>query len=448
MANTSNPELRQALSDALETVHLEAYLEAACTWCEENGAWGLDELAAEDVFPDFAKDIGLKRLQVKRLLQAFDNALGKESSPSNAATASSKDPSFSPAFAPPPTGFFPGNGGLRVVVKNTFLEERPSQSELAGNRANTLPVSFPRDDAEDEEDAEDVAENELSEAGSEGILGSPLPSTGSAGLLTKKLVTFDAWESGAYWDWEEENRRAAGLPAKQAAEPATCEAAGAGQVNPNLGYMPTPMWGMPPMMFPMMPMGMPMDANIAAQAQMQMAMGGMMMAQNMEPAGPVADPKPRSQVMERVFSMASQRERIRWTVDARKLKSSDREAVSPTFEVSCGAQISFKMVLKPKVMDSNKGGACFKKSRNKGYVELRCVTDLENAGLVKPSLTFRLQVASERKSEPFRGPVRHNFADRAICGLPEGQDEWDFGKVVDHNNNTFGVVLELLKDDS
>merc|ERR1719181_956598 len=198
------------------------------------------------------------------------------------------------------------------------------------------------------------------------------------------------------------------------------------------------------MMFPMMPMSM----DVATQAQMQMAMGGMMMNPNME-AMPAAAPKPRSQVMERVFSMASQRERIRWTVDSRKLKSSDREAVSPNFEVSCGGTIAFKMVLKPKAMDSNKGGACFKKSRNKGYVELRCVTDLEAAGKhLKPSLTFRLQVSSAKRTEPFRGPIRHNFADRAICGLPEGQDEWDFGKVVDHSNNTFTIVLELLKDDS
>merc|ERR1719198_1317708 len=123
-----------------------------------------------------------------------------------------------------------------------------------------------------------------------------------------------------------------------------------------------------------------------------------MMNPNMEM--PAAPPKPRSQVMERVFSMASQRERIRWTVDARKLKSSDREAVSPTFEVSCGGVINFKMVLKPKTMDSNKGGACFKKSRNKGYVELRCVTDLEAAGAhVKPTLTFRLQIASAKRTE-------------------------------------------------
>merc|ERR1719253_1353210 len=106
--------------------------------------------------------------------------------------------------------------------------------------------------------------------------------------------------------------------------------------------------------------------------------------------GPVSDPKPRSQVLERAESMASQRDRIRWTVDARKLKSTDREAVSPTFDVG---EMKFKMVLKPKAMDSNKGGACFKKSRNKGYVELRCVTelDIEDAGRLKPTLTFRLQ---------------------------------------------------------
>merc|ERR1711865_29546 len=125
-----------------------------------------------------------------------------------------------------------------------------------------------------------------------------------------------------------------------------------------MGYAPTAMWGMPPMMLPMMAMPMEMAAQ-QSQMQMAMGMGGMMMMMpNMDAmAGPVADPKPRSQVMERVFSMATQRERIRWTVDARKLKSSDREAVSPTFEVSCGGVISFKMVLKPKVMDSNKGGA-------------------------------------------------------------------------------------------
>merc|ERR1712139_536556 len=133
---------------------------------------------------------------------------------------------------------------------------------------------------------------------------------------------------------------------------------------------------------------------------MQMYMGGMPAQPSLESIGPVADPKPRSQVMERAFSLGTQRERIQWTVDSRKLKSSDREAVSPTFDVSCGGTVSFKMVLKPKVMDSNKGGACFKKSRNKGYVELRCVSDLETLGQqVRPIVTFKLHIQSARRTE-------------------------------------------------
>merc|ERR1719502_146382 len=131
-------------------------------------------------------------------------------------------------------------------------------------------------------------------------------------------------------------------------------------------------------------------------------MPGMMFQPSAEELGPVPDPKPRSQVLERHLSAASQRDRIRWTIDSRKLKSSDREAVSPIFPVTCGGDVNFKMVLKPKVLDSNKGGACFKKSRNKGYVELRCVTDLEAEGpLVKPTLTFRLQIGSAKRTEPF-----------------------------------------------
>jgi len=283
------------------------------------------------------------------------------------------------------------------------------------------------------------------------VSDSPLVSTSSVGpnRLTCKLTTFDSYEHSAYWeqlqDLSPENASVTPEHHIDASQSSTAPTSTSDGVTNNMVYVPTPS----PMMYAMMSMPMDLAAQAQAQMQLQMAYGAVMYPGMEAAAGPVADPKPRSQIMHRVFSMASQRERIRWTVDARKLKSSDREAVSPSFEVSCGGPVSFKMVLKPKVMDSNKGGACFKKSRNKGYVELRCVTDLDNATLnFRPALTFRFQVASEKRSEPFRGPVRHNFAERAIRGLPEGQDEWDFGKVVDRDSNTFCIVLELLKDDS
>merc|ERR1719223_1976334 len=98
-------------------------------------------------------------------------------------------------------------------------------------------------------------------------------------------------------------------------------------------------------------MTMDVAAAQAMQVQMAMASGMMMTGETGSLTGPVADPKPRPQAMERVFSQQGQRERIRWTVDARKLKSSDREAASPTFEVTCGGTLKFRMIMKPKVMD-------------------------------------------------------------------------------------------------
>jgi len=403
----------------------------------------LQELAAEDVFPDFEKDLGLKRLEAKRLKILL---AGKEDS---AQTAS----------APQSRGYFPGSSS-GVVVKNTFLhDDRPSPAELAGFRSQTVPVGGCTQ--EDEEDGADEAEpDEVSDGEGKADSESPLYTAGSTSLQKYgKLTTFDAFEPSTYWEWESPCDGPAGtgdaeLHHQTAAvgsdDPAATDDVSSNQ-QANIVFVPTPMWGpmmpgMPPMP-PMMPCPwMPMDG---AAAQMQMAMppfGGMMMGCESD-IGPVAENN-KSKVMVRSFSVQSQRERIRWNVDARKLKSTDREAVSPTFEVSCGATVKFKMVLKPRVRTNDKGGACFAKSGRKGYVELRCVSDLEKEGAaVRPILTFRLQIASARRTEPFRGPVRHNFADRALCGLPDGQDEWDFGKVVDNTKNEFGVVLELLKDD-
>jgi len=442
--NDENPQLQEALREALAAAHLEGFFDTAKAWCKENGAWELEELAAPDVFPDFAKDINLKRLEAKRLLQIFSSS-GDQEDGSPVGTVHHLEPSFSSSFS----AFSGPQSG--VVVRNTFIDDvRPTAAELGGNRSQTVPITGRQvSEDEDEDDAVDAEDGADADSTGRDAPGSPIPVV-SANLLTCKTQTFDQWEPQSYWEQAftdiKGDAESDKVPETGRADPASSSAS----VPPPAGlvYMPPQMWGMPMMGYPMMPQMAPMMDAAAAHSQMQM--GGMMgMAAPMEALNkPAAAPKPRSQVMERAFSMHSQCERFRWTVDSRKLKSSDREAVSPTFEVSCGDIIHFKMVLKPKVMDSQKGGACFKRSRNKGYIELRCVTDLEQAGpTVKPTLTFRLQVASARRQEHFRGPVRHNFADRAICGLPEGQDEWDFGKVVDHNNSTFGIVLEVLKDE-
>merc|ERR1712178_11676 len=99
-------------------------------------------------------------------------------------------------------------------------------------------------------------------------------------------------------------------------------------------------------------------------------------------------------------------ERLVYTIDAKKLRSRDREDVSPAFEVPPGGLMHFKIILRPKVMDTSRGGAGFDTSGKRGFVELKCVTDLENVGAgEKTSLTFRISVGSRRGMEPFRGPL-------------------------------------------
>lgn len=160
---------------------------------------------------------------------------------------------------------------------------------------------------------------------------------------------------------------------------------------------------------------------------------------------PFAQPMPRQPVLQRVFSVASSLYRIRWSVDAKKLKSTDREAVSPAFELNFSVPVQFKMVIRPKVTCNARGGASFKKAKGKGSVEVRCLGEIDPS--VNSCVTFRISLGGGKdsgSSEAPRGPVRHNFAEHTICGLPEGQDEWDFSKAIDESSQAFVVCLEIL----
>merc|ERR1712039_416127 len=136
--------------------------------------------------------------------------------------------------------------------------------------------------------------------------------------------------------------------------------------------------------------------------------------------------------------------RFRWTVDARRLKSKYHLAVSPPFEIQLGREVSIIMKIRSKRVHESKGGASFKKAKGKGSVELRCL------GKVDPgedlTATCLITVSSGLSIGERRGPVNHNFADRAICGLAEAEEEeaLDFSKHVNTETNTFEVVLEIL----
>eukprot|EP00913_Durusdinium_trenchii_P010279 g9640.t1 len=85
----------------------------------------------------------------------------------------------------------------------------------------------------------------------------------------------------------------------------------------------------------------------------------------------------RAQVLQRTFSLATNIYRIRWT-----LKSTDKEAVSPQFEISfSGGNVPFKMIMRPRAVAQERGGASFKRSRGRGNLQLRCMARLWLRGM-------------------------------------------------------------------
>jgi len=129
---------------------------------------------------------------------------------------------------------------------------------------------------------------------------------------------------------------------------------------------------------------------------------------------------------------------VHWSVDARKLYSTDVRVVSPQFLLElpgCGQQ-AFKVALHPRVVINNKRGGGFKKAKGKGSVMLKCEAQLLEAECVG-HVQFSVRVGRGSLMQQPRGPVTNDFAEKSCCGLPEGSDEWDFRSIADE----FGFLL-------
>lgn len=147
---------------------------------------------------------------------------------------------------------------------------------------------------------------------------------------------------------------------------------------------------------------------------------------------------PQPHTIRHSLNMETGMHQVFWHVDALKLKGQERQTVSPSFELPYEGQVSFRLVLIPKPNPDGKGGASLKKSGGVGSVHLKCEAA---RGLVN----FFVSISSGRadfKRDP-RGPVQHNFAELSTCGLPKGQEMWDFTKAVDKETQTFAVCLEI-----
>lgn len=138
---------------------------------------------------------------------------------------------------------------------------------------------------------------------------------------------------------------------------------------------------------------------------------------------------------------------FQWSVDARKLKTSDKVIVSPSFEwpEDEADSAKFKLMIIPKAVNDKKGGSSFKKAKGKAVVEVKCEAN-------PPKKEVKLRLAVTDKENPkmlkeFRGPVVHNFSEANICNMkvPHCDEEWDLP--YDNTEPTFLVRLEIYDED-
>mmetsp|Transcript_27692 Transcript_27692/g.54356 ORF Transcript_27692/g.54356 Transcript_27692/m.54356 type:complete len:292 (+) Transcript_27692:44-919(+) len=133
---------------------------------------------------------------------------------------------------------------------------------------------------------------------------------------------------------------------------------------------------------------------------------------------------------------------VKWIVDAKKMRSTDRVVVSSLFLVLLSGQpMPFRMMLVPAAVCRRRGGHCFKRARGRGSVQLKCETNHFQED-VNTKITFTLCVGPG----PLRGPHEHDLRHAMLCGLPRDQAHWNFDEAEDVLSHTFTVCLTVLHD--
>eukprot|EP00928_Gymnodinium_smaydae_P026775 TRINITY_DN20921_c0_g1_i1.p2 TRINITY_DN20921_c0_g1~~TRINITY_DN20921_c0_g1_i1.p2 ORF type:complete len:521 (-),score=110.81 TRINITY_DN20921_c0_g1_i1:2027-3532(-) len=457
---------------------LSGHIEAANKWCEQMGARFLEEFGEEEVRDLLVQELQLKPLEERRLRKALiatAEAAGRaaaEAAPASVASpkvtcsvaSSAMATAASAMAAATSTGGAASaarlpSGGASVFVKNTFLDLDDGSRKSVLRRLNTEPAPELAGVVEDENENDDEDAEEVDDS----------PDTTAEGLY--KTMTCDGYEPSDLWAWAGGDTSApgtsgggyasfyAGGSGPSGGYAAASGGAPASAATAEYEYIPPPVvgvvmvpaeimptYGIPAVPGPCFPgcVAVPMERFTRWPGGNAAAEDDAVVIDDTPAAPPERDPSKKN-VLQRAFSVSSSIYRVRWTVDSRKLKSKDTEAVSPPFELAFDKPADFKLLLRPRITSDAKGGACFKAARGRGTVELRCLDSVDPSS--NPTVTFRVSIGSPAdpaKQQPPRGPVLHDFAQRSICGLPKGQDEWNFGQVVDKVSQTFVVCLEVL----
>mmetsp|Transcript_24045 Transcript_24045/g.44623 ORF Transcript_24045/g.44623 Transcript_24045/m.44623 type:complete len:379 (+) Transcript_24045:74-1210(+) len=125
---------------------------------------------------------------------------------------------------------------------------------------------------------------------------------------------------------------------------------------------------------------------------------------------------------------------INWQVDAKKLKSSDRQIISPSFELA--PQVSIKLMIKPTFGGARRGQASFRNSQGVGSVEIKFI----GSSAVAPKLRFCASI----EEQALGGPLEHDFGKNPLCTLPKSMQDLDFCSFVKLGSSSLLVSLNVL----
>jgi hypothetical protein len=247
--------------------------------------------------------------------------------------------------------------------------------------------------------------------------------------VLQRVTTADPWEEmpggyGGHW----------GFPAEE--------------VAPNTGayVMDQPLWcaGHPMAFF--VPVAVPMGSAWAAVGQPEnSALEEMAVPLPTQPAAgqpeEIPVPQPTQQSKNLTLSQSPGYLHARWSMDARKLRSNDKHAVSPSFElpIKDGPKGPFKIIMQPKPTSLGHGGECFKKSKGRGMLQLKCESDEFDPCT---SLTFSFAIGRGITMQGPCTPFTHDFAANAMAEACRTV-EWDFAAAVEAGAQTLDVELRI-----
>lgn len=122
---------------------------------------------------------------------------------------------------------------------------------------------------------------------------------------------------------------------------------------------------------------------------------------------------------------------VRWAIDVRKLRSSDRLLVSPQFSLPLvSPHATFKLMILPRDPIQPKGGGSFRSSKGRGKLHWKCEDERDCAA---STLQFKLFPLAAGRTLPVErahianAKLSHDFGANSLCQCAE---VWNFVKLA------------------